>query len=275
MDRLRGQVAIVTGGAQGIGGATSRLLAREGARVLIADIDAETAHQNAAGIRETGQTADAMRCDVSKDTEIEAMVARAVDSWGRLDILVNNAYGEIGGDGDAVRLEKKAWDYGMDMMTTAVFLSAKYAIPIMQRQEAGSIVNIASVHGQLMAPGFLTYETGKAALIGMTRQMAIEYGPIGVRVNAICPGHIVTEKGKAMWDRNRSKLRFFERQYPLRKVGKTDDIANAIAFLCSDEASFITGHTLVVDGGLTIQLQENFGLDQARFMRDNPETQLD
>ena len=151
----------------------------------------------------------------------------------------------------------------------------KYAVPEMEKAGGGSIVNVSSVHGILMAPGTLVYEAGKAAAIGVTRQLATEYGPLGIRVNAVLPGHMVTERLQAsLWDDNPSGLRFFEDQYPLRKVGRAVDIGNAIVFLCSDEASFITGHPLVVDGGLTIQLQENFGVRQARYIRDNPDTQL-
>jgi 3-oxoacyl-[acyl-carrier protein] reductase len=118
------------------------------------------------------------------------------------------------------------------------------------------------------------YETAKAAVIGITRQMATEFGPSGIRVNAVLPGHMVTERLQAMWDENPSGLRFFEDQYPLRKVGRADDIANGVVFLCSEEASFITGHSLVIDGGLSIQLQENFGVRQARYLSKNPDTQL-
>ena len=125
-----------------------------------------------------------------------------------------------------------------------------------------------------MEPRTLTYEAGKAAIIAMTRQMAIDFGPLGIRVNAICPGHIATERIQPMWEENPSLLRLFEQQYPVRRVGKPDDIAHAVRFLCTDEASFITGHALVVDGGLSIQLQETFGVSQARYMRDNPETKL-
>jgi NAD(P)-dependent dehydrogenase (short-subunit alcohol dehydrogenase family) len=145
----------------------------------------------------------------------------------------------------------------------------------MKRAGGGSIVNISSVHGLLMATDFLVYEAGKSAVIGMTRQMACDFGPLGIRVNAICPGHIVTERIQAaMWDQNPAGLRFFEQQYPLRRCGRPVDIANAIVFLCSDEGSFITGHALAVDGGLTIQLQENIGVQLAHYIKANPDTPL-
>ena len=139
----------------------------------------------------------------------------------------------------------------------------------------GTIVNLSSVHGLLVAPGRLVYEVGKAAVIAATRQMACEFGPIGVRVNAVCPGHIVTERMQARkWDANPEGLRFFDEQYPLRRTGVPMDIANAIAFLSSDDASFITGQAIVVDGGLTIQLQEDLSVRLAQWSRDHAEIDI-
>jgi NAD(P)-dependent dehydrogenase (short-subunit alcohol dehydrogenase family) len=277
MQRLPGRVAIVTGGAQGIGGAIARRLAEEGARVLIADIDLDAATQNVGRIRDAGGTAEAMYADVGTHDGNRAMVEEAVSRWGRLDILVNNAYAPLAGEGrgGAVEVSEEAWDRGLAVLVKAAFLAAKYAVPHMQQAGGGSIVNISSVHGLLMAPGALVYEAGKAALIGVTRQLACEYGPAGIRVNAICPGHIVTERIQAqMWDDNPLGLRFFEQQYPLRRCGRPVDIANAVVFLCSDEASFITGHALVVDGGLSIQLQENLGVHLAHWVQEHPDLDL-
>jgi NAD(P)-dependent dehydrogenase (short-subunit alcohol dehydrogenase family) len=275
MSTLENQVAIVTGGAMGIGGATSRNLAASGAKVLIADIALESAEANARTIRERGGTALVLETDISTASGIENMIERAVEEWGRLDILVNNAYSPIaGGNQSVLDTTEEQWDSGMALLVKAIFLGAKYAVPHIAKQGKGSIVNISSVHGMLTAPGSLVYEAGKSAVIGATRQMATEFGPMGIRVNAICPGHIVTERVQPQWDANPSGLEFFKDQYPLRKVGEPDDIANAVGFLCSDAASFITGHTLVVDGGLTVQLQENFGVRQARFIQENPDTVL-
>ena len=276
MSRLIGQVAIVTGGAQGIGGATSRRLAQEGAQVLIADVDMESANATAEAIVETGGEALVMQADVSKASEIEAMVDRALSEFGRLDILVNNAVasGLWGGDNRLTDITEDDFDAGMGILVKAHFTAAKYAVPHMRETGGGSIVNISSVHGMLGAPGALIYETGKHAVIGITRQLATELGPSGIRVNAICPGHIVTESAQQRWDRYPTGLQFFEDQYPVRRTGLPVDIANAVVFLCSDEASFITGHALVVDGGLTAQLQENFGVRQAHYIRQNPDTEL-
>ncbi len=276
MGRLEGQAAIVTGGAQGIGGSCARRLAEEGAKVLIADIDAAASEGNVETIRRQGGIAESIRADLGRHDDIKAMIYRTTELWGRLDIIVNNAYSPAhgGGEGSAVEVTEEAWDVGMTLLVKSIFLATKYAVPEMRKTGAGSIVNISSVHGLLTAPGKLVYEAGKAALLGVTRQMATDFGPMGIRVNAICPGHIVTERLRAGWNDNPSGERFFEDQYPLRKLGKPEDIANAVVFLSSDEAAFITGHSLVVDGGLTIQLQEDFGVRQANYMREHPDTNL-
>jgi NAD(P)-dependent dehydrogenase (short-subunit alcohol dehydrogenase family) len=273
MARFEGKTAIVTGGAQGIGGATARRLAADGAKVLIVDINLDAAQLNVDRIRKAGGTALAMQGDVALEKICRAMVARVVADWGRLDFLVQNAYGggrEVGGG--AVEVSSAAWDKGMGLLVKSLFLGAKYAVPEMEKVGGGSIVNISSVHGILMARGALVYETGKAAVIGLTRQLAVEYGPKKIRVNAIAPGHIVTENMKKGWDAhgNAEGFRFFELQYPVRRTGVPDDIANAISFLCSEEASFITGVMLPVDGGLSIQLQENILMDVVPYVREHP-----
>ncbi len=275
MQRLSDRVAIVTGGAQGIGGASARRLAEEGARVLVADLDLDAATDNVARIRAAGGEAEALKVDVSIRADIQAMVGETVDRWGKLDILMNNAFNVLtAASGGAVELEEEDWDRDMAVLVKSLYLGAKYAVPEMREAGGGSIVNVSSVHGILGAPGVLAYETAKAAAIGATRQMATEFGPDGIRVNAVLPGHMLTERLREMWEDNPSGLMFFEDQYPLRKVGRAADIANAVVFLCSDEAAFITGHPLVVDGGLSVQLQENFGVRQAHYLRANPETEL-
>ncbi|MCC7371125.1 MAG: SDR family oxidoreductase [Chloroflexi bacterium] len=276
MERLSGQVAIVTGGATGIGGATARRLAEEGAKVLIADINPALAQENVERIRANGGIAEAMQADTGSHDDIKAMVQRAVDEWGSLRILVNNAYSPSGADGagGATEISEAAWDRGMAVLVKSMFLATKYAVPHMRESGGGSIVNLSSVHGLLTAAKSLIYEAGKFAVIGVTKQMACDYGQDGIRVNAICPGHIVTERMQQRWDTNPEGLRFFEQQYPLRRTGRPVDIANAIVFLCSEEASFITGHALVVDGGLTIQLQENLGVAQARYAQQRPDLEF-
>jgi NAD(P)-dependent dehydrogenase (short-subunit alcohol dehydrogenase family) len=278
MSRFDGQVAVITGGALGIGGATARKLASEGAKVFIADIDDVAAAANVERIQQAGGTAAASHVDVSQSEDIARMVNEAVDLYGRLDILIQNAFGVIDGvsiiQGTALTVDEDGWDYGIDVLLKALYLGAKHAIPHMRATGGGNIINLASVHSFLQEPGMLVYEAGKAGVVGMTRQMATDFGPDGIRVNAIAPGHIVGEGLAKMWEQNPSGHAFFADQYPLKRTGVPDDIANGIAFLCSDDASFITGHTLVIDGGLTVQLQEMFGTRQAQYIRDHPDTEL-
>ena len=278
MSKFEGQVAIITGGALGIGGATARKLASEGASIFIADIDDAAAAANVGRIEQAGGTAAASHIDVSQSEDIARMVSEAVDLYGRLDILVQNAFGVITGEsrihGSAITVEEDDWDYGFDVLLKALYLGAKHVIPHMRAAGGGNIINLASVHSLLQEPGMLVYEAAKAGVVGMTRQMATEFGPDGIRVNAIAPGHIVSEGLAEKWEENPDGLAFFAEQYPVRRTGIPDDIANGIAFLCSDDASFITGHTLAIDGGLTVQLQETFGLRQARYAREHPDSRL-
>jgi NAD(P)-dependent dehydrogenase (short-subunit alcohol dehydrogenase family) len=204
------------------------------------------------------------------------MVERASSLWGRLDILVNNGYTPSHGQGlrGALEVSEEEWDAGMSILVKSIFLGVKYAVPEMRKTGAGSIINMASVQSLLMAPGKLVYQAGKSAVIGVTRQMATDFGPMGIRVNAICPGHIATERIQAAASTNPSGARFLADQYLLRRVGRPVDVANSVVFLCSEEASFITGHALVVDGGLTVQLQEDFGVRQAQYIQENPDTVL-
>jgi NAD(P)-dependent dehydrogenase (short-subunit alcohol dehydrogenase family) len=296
--KLEGRGAIVTGGALGIGGGTARRLAADGASVLIVDVEEDAAEANATRIRAAGGTAAVMTGDVSQEAVAKSMVERAVDEFGRLDIMVQNAYGG-GSDraGSAVEVKPESWSAGMDLLVTALYLGAKYGVPAIEtsgsapgfdprpwngaglrhgtppKMNVGRIVNISSVHGILQAPRSLIYETGKAAVIGLTRQMAVDFGPLGITVNAIAPGHIVTERGEANWGEvgNESGFRLFELHYPVRRTGVPEDIAAGIAFLCSDEASFITGVTLPIDGGMTVQLQENIVMDTKDYIQENPD----
>ena len=271
MGRFDGRAAIVTGGALGIGGATARRLAAEGAAVLIVDVRADAAGENAARIAAAGGRAVTLTGNVADEAVAQAMVERALAEFGRLDYLVQNAYAGPH-DGPATELAAQTWDEGMGLLARALYLGARHAIPAMTRTGGGSIVNLASVHGLLMAPRKLVYETGKAAVIALTRQLAIDYGPVGVRVNAIAPGHIVTERLHAQWQAqgNAEGFRYFELMYPVRRCGTPDDIAAAIAFLCSDDASFITGVTLPVDGGLSIQLQEDLAVALKDYVVEHP-----
>ncbi len=295
---LTNKVAIVTGGAAGIGGATARQLAAAGARVLIVDINEQNAADNAARIEAQGGQAYTLIGNVAEDAVAREMVERAVEHFGRLDILVQNAYGGAPGSrGSALEVEHEGYRQSMTQLVDALYLGPRYAVPAMRDSgpppgytpptwpgegfssgqapptEIGRIVNISSVHGLLQAARMLTYETGKAAVIGLTRQMAIDFGPMGITVNAIAPGHIMTENMQRLWREqgNEKGYRLFELQYPVRRTGSPDDIAHAVSFLCSPQASFINGVLLPVDGGMSIQLQENIVMEVVDYIRENPE----
>jgi NAD(P)-dependent dehydrogenase (short-subunit alcohol dehydrogenase family) len=248
-------VTIVTGGAQGIGRAVAHRLAADEVAVTIADIQDDKGAAEAAAIRESGGRALFVRADVSEPGDCTMMVERTLDAFGRLDYLVNNAYRSTPGTAEEAPVE--AWDDGFAVMVRCMGLTAREVVPAMRRAGGGSIVNISSVHGLLAAERSAVYETCKAAVIGITRAMAVDFGPDGVRVNAVCPGAIVTEVNDEDFMSDRRRVRLTEKLYPLRRVGRPADVAAAVRFLLSAEASFITGHTLVVDGGLSVQLQDS------------------
>ena len=265
------KVTIVTGGALGIGGGVARKFSEKGSKIVIADIDVDSAIKNSKKIIAMGGECEVIKTDVSKSADIRNMIDYTLNKFGRIDNLIQNAFSTADNSsfgGSALEVDEENWDQGIAMLQKAIYLGAKYAGEELIKKN-GNIINISSVHGLLMSKGALIYEAGKSAVIGMTKQMACDFGPMGVRVNAICPGHIVTEKMEARWKERPSGLKFFEEQYPIRRTGLPEDIANGVAFLCSDEASFITGHSLVIDGGLSIQLQEDFGVDQAKYALNN------
>ena len=246
--------------------------------MVIADIDDQAAAENVERIEVSGGQAISMHVDVALPAEVHAVVEEAVSSLGRLDFLVQNAFSAIEGEarirGGAEEVDEALWDRGFDVLVKALYVGVRHAVPHLRRAGGGVIVNLASVHGLLQEPGMLVYEAAKAAVVGMTRQMATEYGPDAIRVNAVAPGFIATEGLAAAYRDDPAGLELFANQYPLRRVGVPDDVAGAIAFLCSRDAAFITGHTLVVDGGLTVQLQEGLGIRQARYAREHPDTDI-
>jgi len=295
---LEQKVAIVTGSGAGIGLASALNLSRKGVKILTVDINDETANKSSERICKEGGDAIPFVGDVAKEKVAKKMVEQAMNHFGRLDILVQNAFGAPDGAyGSAVEITIDGYRKSMAVLVDALFFGARFAVPAMQSsgppptyepihhagndlsnskpapQEIGRIVNISSVHGLLQAAKMLTYETGKAAVVGLTRQMAIDFGPAGITVNAIAPGHIVTEAGEKSWQThgNAEGFRLFELQYPVRRTGIPDDIAHAVSFLCSSEASFINGVLLPIDGGLSIQLQENIVMEVADYVRNNPD----
>ena len=272
--KLSGKIALITGAAQGIGRGIARRFAEEGAGVVVADIQEERGQATAAELTAAGAQASFIRSDVTDSAQVEGMIAHAVERYGRLDVLVNNAYWSKGGS--AVELELDDWNHGLAAMLTASYLGAKYAVPHMEQVGGGSIISISSVHGLLAAAHNAVYESAKGGLIVLVKQMAIDFGPLGIRVNAICPGLIRDEPQSD--ERTAvppvpfgAGLR--RREYPVRRWGTPRDIANAALFLASEDASFVTGHALVVDGGLSIQLQDSFSGRIVDYVREHLERQ--
>ncbi len=253
MDRLKGKVALVTGGASGIGEATVRLFIEEGASVALADLQDDRGQQLA---KETGATY--LHADVSREADVKAMVDEAMRRFGRLDCLFNNA-GYAGVGGRIEQIPVGGFDDTMGVLVRGVFLGMKHAAPVMKRQGAGSIISTASVAGLRTGLGPHVYSAAKAAVIQLTRSVAMELGESGVRVNCICPGGIATPIfGKAFGlspDRADDTIPLMkgvlENLQPIHRPGLPQDIAQAALWLASDESSFVNGHALVVDGGLT------------------------
>lgn len=206
-----------------------------------------------------------MRADILQPADIEAMVEHAVATYGRLDILVNNAYWNAGGT--AVSIDLDDWNKAQAAMVTAPMLGAKYAVPHMVASGGGSVITISSVHGLLAAANGVAYETAKGALILLTKAMAVDFGPQNVRVNAICPGYISHDAQNREWQSDGFSRGLQEMNYPLRRWGSPVDIANGALYLASDEAQFVTGHALVIDGGMTVQLQDSHSGRVTEFVR--------
>lgn len=241
--KLKDKVALVTGSARGIGRAIAEAMAREGAKVVIMDRDAAEARRTA---QEIGETAFAITADVSKPKEIESLFQDAVDHFGGLDILVNNA--GIGATRLVVDIELEEWERILRINLTGAFLCSQQAARRMMGQGTGGrIVNIVSLSGQKGGVGRSAYGASKAGLEVLNKIMAVEFADYGITVNAIAPGPVMTETGKGM--HTQETVDAYHRLIPQRRYGEPSEIASAAVFLASDDASYITGHTLNVDGG--------------------------
>jgi NAD(P)-dependent dehydrogenase (short-subunit alcohol dehydrogenase family) len=254
--RLKDRVAVVTGAGGGIGKAIAKRLTSEGAVVVVADVTDEPREgggKTVDEIRASGGRAEFVKCDVSREAEIEAAVAHAVAIGGRIDIMVNNA--AIGTDTPLLKTSVEDFDRVMAVNARGVFLGCRAAIARMISQEPldpagevrGRVVNISSQHGMIRAPEDIAYGIGKAAVVYMTKQIAADYAPNGIVCNAVAPGKILTGKtGRAI---DPEMLAYSQSRTPWPRLGRPEDVANAVLFLASDEASYITGENLMVDGG--------------------------
>lgn len=249
---FRGKVVLVTGGASGIGRAVVERLAADGARLVVADILQGEGERLVASVRAAGGEALFVRADVRHGDEIQAMVAAAVDTYGSLDCAVNNAGVEHGLQA-LTDFGEEDWDRIQDINLKGVWLCMKHQLPVMVRQGQGSIVNLASVAGLVGAPMFGPYVASKHGVIGLTRTAALEYGRMGVRVNAVCPSFIRTEMFERSLAGRQDLADRLVRNSPLRRLGEPTEVAEAVVWLCSDASSFVNGHALTVDGGMTAQ----------------------
>ncbi|MBI3011645.1 MAG: SDR family oxidoreductase [Candidatus Omnitrophica bacterium] len=262
-----GQVVAVTGGARGIGRRIAHAFGQEGAAVVLCDIDQRTGEAAKAELRDRGATAEFLPTDLSQRGVPQTMVRQIVQQFGRLDILINNARWTV--KAGLFEEDEESWERGMAVSLRAPFFAAQEAIRMMEKTGGGSIVNISSVLAFVTTPSAsVSYHVAKAGLVQLTRYLAASAGRVGVRVNAILPGFIVQQEH---WDRytqdeNHRYRDLAEFCHPLRHVGGSDDVAHACLFLCSPEASFITGQCLIVDGGLTTQEPFDllFAFDQQR-----------
>ncbi|MDA1075848.1 MAG: SDR family NAD(P)-dependent oxidoreductase [Proteobacteria bacterium] len=244
---LSNKVAVVTGAGSGIGAASALRFAAEGAQVVVADIRGHKAEQICADIQDHGGDAVPFAVNVAQDNSVADMIAFCVEKFGRIDVLFNNA-GTLR-PGTAVDLSVEDWDLVMAVNVRSVFLGAKYAVPHMQKQGGGSIINTASISGLHGDGGAVVYAASKAAVINLTRALSTDHAPAGIRVNAICPGTIETPPVQRMMV-DPAALAANLQAHALGRLGRPEEIANVAVWLASDEASFISGEAIVVDGGL-------------------------
>jgi NAD(P)-dependent dehydrogenase (short-subunit alcohol dehydrogenase family) len=249
--RLDGDVALITGGASGMGTIASHLFASEGAKVVVTDVTDEAGEQVAGRIRADGGEATYVHADVSREADAKAMIDRAVESYGSLTVLYNNAGVMLGDDGSVHATEEAVWDTTLAINVKGVAHGCKYGIPAMIDSGGGSIINVASFVAWMGAATSQTaYTASKGAVLAMTREIAVEYARKGVRCNALCPGPIDTPLlAELLADPDRRQRRFVH--IPMGRLGRAEELAKAALFLASDDSSYMTGASLIVDGGIT------------------------
>jgi NAD(P)-dependent dehydrogenase (short-subunit alcohol dehydrogenase family) len=268
MARLENKVVLITGGGSGIGRATALLFSKEGAKICISDLDSAKGKETAKLIKKQGGDAFFVKADVSKAEHAQKMVEKTIGNYRRLDILFNNA--GISADLSILDTREEDWDRIVGINLKGVFLGCKYALPHMIRRKNGNIINMSSVSGLVGSQNLAAYCASKGGVLMLTRAMACDLGPYGIRVNCICPSHIRTPMVEGFLNElPTSKVKSVASRYPLRRFGKPEEIANVALFLASEDSSFITGSAVVADGGSiaqTISLTEYAGLTRSKKM---------
>lgn len=249
--RLQSKVALITGAGSGIGRASALLFAREGAKVVVVDVNAEAGEGTVADIRASGGEASFFRADVTRSAEVQGMVAYAEETYGRLDVLFTNAGVFHPEDGSVLETDERVWDFVLDVNLKGVFLGCKYGIPALLRSGGGSIINTASFVALMgSAVSQVAYTASKGGVLALTREIAVEFARRNIRANALCPGPVETPLlAELLSDPARRARRLVH--IPTGRFARAEEMARAALFLASDESSYMTGTALVVDGGIT------------------------
>jgi len=248
---VKDKVALVTGGSSGIGRATALAFAREGAKIVVADINIEGGEETVKMVRERGSESIFVKTDVTRAAEVEALVKRAVETYGRLDYAYNNAGVEESPQRTTADCTEEDWDRIVSINLKGVWLCMKYEIPQMLRQGSGAIVNTSSIFGLVSFAKRPAYTASKHGIVGLTKAAALDYASAGIRVNAVCPGVIRTSMLARVWAGSPEAEELANASSPTGRIGTPEEVAEAVVWLCSDAASFVTGHPLAVDGGWT------------------------
>src|SRR6516165_1807090 len=247
-NQFEGKVALVTGAASGIGRASGLAFAREGAKTVVADVFVEGGEETVRIIKQAGGDALFVRTDVSKAAEVETLIQKIVETYGRLDYAHNNA-GIAGADAPTADCTEENWDHTIAINLKGVWLCMKYEIPQMLKQGGGAIVNTASAAGLVGVEGLCAYNASKHGVVGLTKTAALEFAQKNIRVNCVCPGLINTPMVARMIDSGGMNEEDFVAGEPVGRMGKPDEIGEGVAWLLSDAASFVTGHSMSIDGG--------------------------